>query len=347
MKGLLAILLCAIPAFAVIDGTVTNRTSGKPQAGATVALYKLGGAGMEAVDQAKTDAQGNFSIRQEIQGPHLLQSVYEGVTYNHILPPGSPTNGLKLDVYNASRKQPADAKVAQHMILLEPGNGQLVISETYILRNDGKITWNDPDGGTLKFYLPAEAKGVVQVNCTAPQGMPVRRAAEKAGREDVYKVDFAVKPGETRIDLAYLVPFTGGAYSGKLWMKDHATRLVVPAGVTLKGDNLTALEPEPRTRAKIYDLKGSSYNFEIEGSGSLTAAQQDGGAQGGDQAENNGPSIEQIMPKVMDKAWLIVGLALGILALGFVLLYRSPEAEAAAPAAGGRTSKETNERRRR
>jgi hypothetical protein len=345
MKNFWAMLLCAVPALAAIDGTVTNQTTGKPQAGATVALYKLGGAGLEAVDQAKTDAQGKFTINQETQGgPHLLQSVYEGVTYNHMLPPGSPASGLKLDVYNASRTQPPGAKVAQHMILFEPGNGQLAVSETYILRNDGKITWNDPDGGTVKFYLPAAAKGVVQVNCTAPQGMPVRRAAEQTGRGDAYKVDFAVKPGETRIDVAYLVPFAGGSYAGKLLMKDEATRLVTPAGVTLAGDNLTSMGPEPQSKANIYDLKGSAFNVAISGTGSLRAAQGGDGSgdAAGGQQENAGPSLEQIMPKVNENAEWIVGLALGILALGFALLYRSSETESQPVPA-----KETNDRRRR
>ena len=344
MKTCLTLLLCAVPALAAIDGTVTNQTTGQPQADATVALYKLGGAGLEAVDQAKTDAQGRFRINQEVQnGPHLLQSVYEKVTYNHMLPPGSQTSSLQLDVYNASRKQPPGAKVAQHMLLFEPGNGQLAISETYLLRNDGKITWNDPDGGTVKFYLPAGANGKVQVNCTAPQGMPVRRAAEPVGRGDAYKVDFAVKPGETRIDLSYVVPFAGGNYAGRLLMKDEATRLVTPAGVTLQGDNLTSLGPEPQSKANIYDLKGSAFNVAISGTGSLRAAQggDSSGDAGGDQ-QDSGPSIEQIQPKVNDNAKWIVALALGILALGFALLYRSPDTESQpAPA------KETNDRRRR
>ena len=345
MKTLWSILLCAAPVLAAIDGTVTNQTTGKPQAGATVALYKLGGAGMEAVDQAKTDAQGKFSINQNVNGPHLLQSVFDGVTYNHMLPPGSPTSGLALSVYNAARKQPPAAKVAQHMILFEPSDGQLQISETYILSNDGKVTWNDPDGGTLKFFLPPAAKGIVQVNCTAPQGMPVRRAAEKAGRDDTYKIDFAVKPGETRVDLSYLIPFTGGSYQGKLLMKDEATRLVTPAGVTLKGANLTAMAPEPRSGANIYDLKGSSFDVEIAGTGSLRSAQNSGGGEsgdsGGDAQDSSGPSIEQIMPRVNANAPLIIGLALAILALGFALLYRSSET---APVAA---AKETNDRRRR
>ena len=44
---------------------MTNRTTGKPQPGATVALYKLGTQnGLELIDQAKSDAQGNFTINQ-------------------------------------------------------------------------------------------------------------------------------------------------------------------------------------------------------------------------------------------------------------------------------------------
>src|SRR5262249_32021097 len=114
--------LLAAPLFAAVDGIVTNQTTGQPQSGATVALYKLGGAGMEAAGQAQTAAQGRFTIAQDVQGPHLVQSVWEGATYNHMLPPGSQTTGLRLDVYNSSRKQPPAAKIAQHMILLEPGN---------------------------------------------------------------------------------------------------------------------------------------------------------------------------------------------------------------------------------
>jgi hypothetical protein len=38
----------------------------------------------------------------------------------------------------------------------------------------------------------------------------------------------------------------------------------------------------------------------------------------------SGPRIEQIMPRVNGQAKLIVALALGILALGFAILYRAP-----------------------
>ena len=38
----------------------------------------------------------------------------------------------------------------------------MAVSETYIFKNDGKTAWNDPDGGTLKFFLPPAPTGVVR-----------------------------------------------------------------------------------------------------------------------------------------------------------------------------------------
>ena len=56
------------------------------------------------------------------------------------------------------------------------------------------------------------------------------------------------------------------------------------------------------------------------------------------QQDSSGPQIEQIMPRLYNQSTLILGLALGILALGFVLLYRA--GPAAAP------QKESHERGR-
>ena len=52
------------------------------------------------------------------------------------------------------------------------------MTESYLFNNGGKTTWNDPDGGTLQFALPAAANGKVEVNVLAPGGLPIRRAAD-------------------------------------------------------------------------------------------------------------------------------------------------------------------------
>src|SRR5262249_3330313 len=125
----LATILIATAAHAAITGTVINRSTGKPQAGATVAFYKIATApGPELVDQVKSGTDGSFTINQTppAGGPSLIRTAFDGITYNHMLRPGTPTTGITLDVYNTS-KSPGEAKVSKHMILFEPGGGQISV----------------------------------------------------------------------------------------------------------------------------------------------------------------------------------------------------------------------------
>jgi hypothetical protein len=207
----------------------------------------------------------------------------------------------------------AATKVGKHMILFEPGGGQMVVNETYLCSTTG--------GGKLQFYLPAAANGQVQVNATPPGGTPVAAAVKKTSKPDVYAVDVPVKPGETRFDLSYTLPYTeGAAYEGKIVTQDDNTYLIAPNGMTLHGENLNDLGLEPRTQAHIYGLTGAAYKVE------LTADAVD---------SDSGPRIEAIMPRIYGQAKLILALALGALALGLALLYRA------------NPIKETNERGRR
>ena len=95
---------------AAVDGMVTNSTTGKPQAGATVTLFQPTEQGPQFIDSVKTDAQGKFQITKEVPaggaGPLLLQAVYGGVQYNKMLPPGTPTTGVEIPVFESS-KSPA------------------------------------------------------------------------------------------------------------------------------------------------------------------------------------------------------------------------------------------------
>jgi hypothetical protein len=317
MREIGFVLLISASVMAAVSGTIINRTTGQPQAGATVGLYSLGQDGLDLVDQSKSDAQGRFTISQEIQGPHMIRSTVDAVTYNLMLPPGSPAANLTLEVYNSSR-QPGAAKVSKHMILFDPGGGQMVVNETYLCSNDGKTTWNDPNQGTVRFYLPTEAGGKVTANATPPGGLPLGVPVDKTSKPDVYRVDSPVKPGETRIDLNYTVPYTeGAAYEGKIVTQDDNTYLIAANGVTLQGDNLNDLGLEPNTQDHVYGLTGTAYRVV------LTAEAAD---------SDSGPRIEEIMPRIYGQAKLILALALGALALGLALLYRAG------------SSKETNER---
>jgi hypothetical protein len=323
--------LCNSPAIAAVGGTVINRTSNTPLAGAVVGFYKLDQNGPGLADQARSDAQGAFTINQNVAAPSLIRTAFGGVTYTRTLQPGSPTTGIALDVYDAS-KQPGGAKITKHMLLFEPSGGQMTVSETYLFANNGKTTWNDPANGTLRFRLPTEAKGKAQATATAPGGAPIAAPLVTTSKPDIFGVDFAIKPGETRIDLNYTVPYAeGSSYQGRIVTKDENTYLIAPNGVTLKGDQLNDLGLEPQSQAHIYGLEGTAYKIEL--SGAVAAAAQDSGAADAG-ASDGSPQIEEVLPHALGQRALIVGLALGVLAVGFAILYRTP------------SSKERNERGR-
>ena len=173
--------------------------------------------------------------------------------------------------------------------------------------------------------------------------MPLEQLAQKTGKPGVYKVDFPIKPGETQFEVSYIVPYTSpGRFGSKDLSGAAETLLVAPQGVTLKGDGVEFSRQEPRTQAGVYAVKKSS--FELEISWAMQASEQQGG-QPSEEA-NNGPTIEQLMPKLFNQVdgsagffrkvlavkWILL-LALGVLALGFTLLYRQQEPAEAASAA--------------
>jgi len=133
----------------------------------------------------------------------------------------------------------------------------------------------------------------------------------------VYKVDVPVQPGETRFDISYTVPFSSpGVFAGKALDREGRVWLVAPQGVTLKGDGLQPPRQDPSTRASVYEVKGREYKVEL----AAAAASSE---------QENGPSLDQIMPRIYGSVYPILGLAFGVLALGFVLLYRMSAAPSA------------------
>ena len=141
--GLLVLVCCALPsAKAAIDGTITNGTTGKPQAGRNHLLVKPGQqAECKRWALRRPDQQGHFQFTHDQPGggPQLLQADYEGVNYNKLLTPNMPTSGVDVRVYNAT-KSPAQARIMQHMIVLEPGDAETSVSETFVLQNSSNET---------------------------------------------------------------------------------------------------------------------------------------------------------------------------------------------------------------
>jgi hypothetical protein len=318
MKTLAAFFVISLPLLAV-DGVVVNATSGKPQSGVAISLVQPSQNGMVPLGNATTDAQGQFKIDKQIPpGPGLLQATYEGTTYNQIITPGMATTGVQLKIYDSTKKAGV-ARTLEHLILLEPGADRLRVSETFVLGNDSNLTYNDPAKGSIQFFLPPATNGNAQVIITAPGGMPIPRPALKTPTAGIYKVDYPVKPGETRMDVSYTVP-SATKFSGKIVASDAATHLVTPGTVTVTGDGIELAGREPQTQANIYNLTGLDYNLLIDGIGSLR--QDDSAGAAGQGEEGGSPQVEIKKPRIYGQLPWVLSLAFAILALGGTMLYR-------------------------
>jgi hypothetical protein len=314
---LLLVFCAALSLNAEIAGTLQNASTGKPQPNAVVKAIGATAQGMQTLGSAKTDAQGVFKMDLNVDQPVLLQSEVDSVTYSMMLAPGTPSTGVKFNVYQTSA-DPKTASVSQHMVLLQPTGSDLQVAETFLFDNKSKFTLNDPKNGSLRFYLPQGAEA--QVTIQGPGGVPIQRPAEKTGQPNVYKVNYAVRPGETRFDVTYTLPWKQPlVYEGRSVMGAGETRLIVPSGVTIAGDKVEQLGQEPTTQANIFSTKLATYKVEITGTGAL---RQPGGEEQQQQQENNGPTIEQILPRIYNRLYWIMGISAAILAAGGALLYR-------------------------
>ena len=310
---------------ASIDGTVLNGTTGKPQPGVDLTLVKPGQQGMKTIGTAQSDTSGHFLFPndQPGNGPQLLQATYHGVNYNKLMTPNLPTSDVKILVYEVT-KSPAVAHIAQRMMLIEPSMSQIAVGETVVVQNDTTTTYNNTDLGGLRFYLPPAANGQVRVSAQGSQGMPLPRPAERTSENDIFKVDFPIKPGETEFQVNYVLPvgspfnFQGRVVSVK-GMPAGPLRLVVPSGVTLAGKDLQQIGTEPKTQATIYNvLPPGNFSALVSGTGSL---HNNGDADAGQ--DNDEPPIVQGKPQIYTHLGWLAALAFSILAVGLAALFRT------------------------
>ncbi len=318
------VLSCGV-AFAAIDGTVVNRSTGKPVSGVAMTLVKPGQTGMQTIGTATTDGAGHFLFQSDQPGggPQLLQATFEGVTYNKLMTPNIPTSNVEVDVYDATNSS-AVARITQRMMVIEPSTSQISVTETVIVQNDSKTTYNNDAQGGLRFFLPPAANGQSRVQVQGPQGMPLPRAAEKTKEADVMQVNFPIKPGQTEFEVNYALPagspFTfRGRVVGVKGMASGPLRLVVPSGVTLAGGDIEKVGVEPKTQATIYTVTAANnFSTEITGTGTL---RQPGSEAVADDSES--PEVTQGPPQIYHHLGWLVAFAFATLGAGLLVLFRT------------------------
>lgn len=302
----------AIPCTAGVEGTVRNATTGGPAAGVTLTLSTFEG-GMRPLEETVSGTDGAFSFDKELpavgEGQQLAGSIraeHDGVNYTEILPVGAPTRDVQVTVYSASAESipPPDGRI----VILEPGETEMIVREIYPFVNNSSppVTYSS-EAGTLRFFLPEAAQGLVRVSGTGPAGMALPSTALPGEGADVYKVDFPLKPGENGIDLTYGLPYENGAeFTVRSMYPNLSARVAVPDGVRLEGSGITLVGREPTTNMAIYDLPDT-------GPVAITVTRR----------PSSGSQISIEPAPIANELGWIAGLAVLILGLGFAHLLSS------------------------
>lgn len=280
------LLLASLASAETITGTVKNMTTGKPAAGDDVVLLTLS-QGMNETGRTKTDAQGRFSLDVPDAGvPHMVRVNHQGVNY---FPGGGPVmpgaSKVDIEVYDAAKKLD-NVSTSIEVMRVQSDGSNLQVVELIAVKNDSKPPRSLMNDRPYEFYLPEGAQ-VDGADAQAPGGMPVN-LAPVPDKNGLYYFVFPLRPGETRFQVGYHLPYSGQAtLTPKVSGSMQHFALILPK----------TMQFQPKvegTYSPMNDQTGQSniqvatdvspakdLSFQVSGTGSLPDDQGGGGQQGG------------------------------------------------------------------
>ncbi len=331
--ALIVLLLTSFVAAQSLTGLVTNSTTGKPSAGDEVIVFRLG-KGIGESGRTKTDAMGRFSLKlDDAQTPHLVRAVHEGVTYNRMAPPG--TTSVAVEVYDVAKRVGGIAVIADIM-RIEAAKEQITVTRDFGVRNASNPPRAQMNERNLEFYIPDGAH-VVENSGTAitETGIPVKAAPVPEREKNRYSVGFPLRPGVTRFEVTYQLPYGGGVNLDpkSIYPLEHFM-IMLPKSMQFRAaSSSTGFKlihfpnaPEAAVQVASNTTDGQNLAFNISGEGALESGRQsvtqgsrqreESSAGGATDAPSNnrpggglGPPIDAPDPLQKYRWWILGGFA--------------------------------------
>ncbi len=337
-------LFAASSLAATLTGTVTNRTTGRPSAGDTIAVINTAQS-MDEIAKATSGAKGDFHVDVPDGGQILLHITHAGAEYFKSVTPGS--GAVDIDVYDSATK--IDGISGEALVVraeTDPAGRTLNVMENFFVQNASAPPRTQYGGNTFDFYLPKGAQPGEAV-ASAPGGLPTSTTIKTIdAATGHYAFTFPVRPGETRFQVTYTVPYSGSLpFNIKLGLPTGDVAVMLPKTMQFAG---AAFQPinDPEVKSQSYDDHQPTFpqpvEFTVTGTGQLpqdngpaggaTSADQagatsqpaaDGERPGGglgvpvDPGDNNAPLSKY-------KWWIVGGLGLALAAGAGVMLKNSP-----------------------
>jgi hypothetical protein len=364
-----AAVTAALSGFAFADsitGVVTNKTTNKPAAGDDVVLIRLQ-QGMQEAARTKTDSKGHFTLDVPDNGIHLVRVTHDKANYFRPAPQG--TQSVEVDVYNAAAKVKGVSSEADVMRLQTDESGKaLHIVENFFVKNESNPPLTQFSDRPFEFYLPEGA--VVEGSAAlSPGGMPVQASPVPLGEPNHYAFIFPIRPGETRFQITYRLPYSGSLkFAPRVMMPTDTVAIMMPKSMTFKpGPSAPYTPVTEETTAQTYVARtvqpSQALDFTVSGTGQMprdtgapgtageggpagadaSAQAGAGGAAAGTAASDTRPGGGLGVPLDPEgtndpwakyKWWILGGLGL-VMAVGAGVMLKNGPAQTVAPVRAG------------
>jgi hypothetical protein len=328
---MVSLFVCAGACAAQITGTVTNATTNKPSSGDEVTLLSLA-SGMQEVASTKTDSQGHYTLNVSDQGQHLVRVARNSVHYFKAAPPGTTT--VDVTVYDASTQVEGlvtDARVFH----LQASGGSMDVQELYIVNNQSQPPRTKIGNQTFAITLPDGAQ-VGEASLTGPSGMPLTVAAVPSGAKNRYAYDFPIKPGQTRFEVTYKLPYSGShEFSLKPESPLSELGVLLPKSMKFNGISGGFAQDVDEAGLAVFFAKNVPANqavkFSVSGEGLIPTEPPGGGNPAQPTGESGGAPIPSSSGGTREALWFIVGALAILIGGGAFVMWRKSKA-ARAPA---------------
>jgi hypothetical protein len=335
---------------ATVNGIVTNKTTGKPDAGDAVALVEPM-SGMSEVGHATTSAQGRYSLNLPGSAPYLIKVTHQGAEYFIPAPEGGGEGDIS--VYDVAAKV-TGVTIAERVAGVESENGQLRVVERYDIHNSSSPPTTQWSKKSFEVVLPTDAVvGDVSAQRPGAGSLPTSVKLDADGPKGHYSFNFPIQPDEggkgTLFQIQYEVPYSDSKYTfhSVLTIPADTFWVVLPKSMSFSGASgasfaLSPQDPTVQTYLMRNAPAGKSIDYTVSGTGAFP--REDQGAQGGGQADSGqgaaangqpgggiGQPINTPDPLSKYKWWILTGIGLLLATVAAFLLRRPAMAPAPAP----------------
>jgi hypothetical protein len=320
--------------WAQVAGTVTNKTTGKPAAGDSVALVDTQ-AGMSEVARTTTDAHGHYQLTKPGSSSYQVRVTHQGLPSLIAAPDGNAAGDLS--VYEVAAHV-TGVYIETDVLRIESAGGRLRVTERYLVHNTSSPPTTQWSARSFQVFLPPEAV-VGSASAQRPGGASASLKLTPDGPKGHYDVNFPIQPDDgdkgTRFQIEYKVPYDSGKFTFRpqFSLPAQSVSVTVPRSMAFAAGSESAFQSisesssfqtfaaRNATPGKVLEFTVSAAEGQQNGERSATAGTADSRSDKG----FGSPFDTSTDPLSKFKWWILSGLLILLAAATAFLMRKSPE----------------------